>query len=173
MFWLNAERRRVRQLDIEVGSMVNLFKLGRTTERVAIALGITLAVVGLYWIFRFGSITRLSAFLSGERVMIEQPQIDLGLVGPLANVTGKIKIANLDGRPVKILGVKSACSCINFADLPLTISGGSEGSVSFELKSDDGNGGRELALPITLYTDSDLNPILKCTVKYCANASSL
>jgi hypothetical protein len=72
-------------------------------------------------IWRFGSLAHARAYLQGYSVIPESSVIDLGHVESGTRVTGEIRLMNLSGQAVRIVGAESSCGCVAYEDLPIEL----------------------------------------------------
>jgi len=87
-------------------------------------LGVVVTLFALWSYATYGDIRSGWLRLGGYSLIVEQHQIDLGVVQAGESKSGIFRLRNLTGEPVFVLGVESDCSCLATAALPIAISGG-------------------------------------------------
>ena len=92
-------------------------------RRVSTLLAAT-ALVALTWgacyawaIWRYGSIGKAWARLRGQVLTVERASEEIPSVPPKVYLTGFWEVENLTGRPVTIVGSRSACGCVGAVPL--------------------------------------------------------
>ena len=89
---------------------------------IALALSIVLlggsAGIGVH---RFGSLSHTLAYARGVRLLADEPTMDLGPMEAGSRMTFAFRLTNLTGRPIKLIGAQTSCSCMVVDDLPTTI----------------------------------------------------
>jgi hypothetical protein len=80
--------------------------------------GLILCAIGIW---RFGSLSHALKYAQGYSVIPESSVITLGNVESGSRVTGRIRLLNLTGSPVRVTGAESSCGCIAYEDLPIDV----------------------------------------------------
>ncbi|MDR1385237.1 MAG: DUF1573 domain-containing protein [Planctomycetaceae bacterium] len=78
--------------------------------------------IGCYYVY--GSLSAGWARLNGYILYVENDTLDFGTISADQTRTGVFRLRNLSQQPVIILGAEADCSCVQSADLPLTVSPG-------------------------------------------------
>jgi|GEM_PF-4460216 len=126
---------------------------------------LALAVIGTVW--KFGSASHAIAYAQGYVLVPTSTISDLGTIPRGQRVTRSIVLTNLSAKQVRVLGMKSSCSCCQCAeDLPLEVPPAAtcEFKLSLKLKK---NAEAALNESIELYLDTPsprLIILLKATV---------
>ena len=80
----------------------------------------------VWWSYaNFGDIRSSWFYLNGYHLIAEEYQVELGKVVAGESVPVTFRLKNLTGKTVFLLGIKSDCSCLATAELPIEIPGGS------------------------------------------------
>jgi hypothetical protein len=66
--------------------------------------------------------------------------LDIGVGQPGASLEAQVELVNRAGRPIRVVGGTSDCSCITTADLPLTLAPGEARCVSVRVRLPGGPG---------------------------------
>lgn len=98
------------------------------------------------------SISGALAFLAGRDLVAEPAGVDVGTGRDGEQTAVDIRIRNLTLRPIKVLGVVSACSCIQIVESPLEVGPRSAESVRVKVAFTGQPG--SFSQTIDLYTDA-------------------
>jgi hypothetical protein len=89
------------------------------------ALALALLTIGAICAsYHFGSFAAALGYLEGDRLLVADPFKSIGEVPSGSKHLVSFSVRNYSGRPVRILGVKSSCSCTTIEDLPRTLNAG-------------------------------------------------
>jgi hypothetical protein len=103
---------------------------------------------------RFGSLPSGLAYLRGERLLINPATTHLGQVTRGESADLHFRFTNFTGRPVRILGSQSSCTCLAVTELPVTIPSGD--SLDVTVGVDFSSKGDEYRQVLTFFTDCEL-----------------
>jgi hypothetical protein len=84
-------------------------------------------------VWMFGSIDAAMAHIRGERLSVRPSLVDLGSGAPGQSVETTVELLNRTGRPVRIIGGTSDCSCVTTKDLPVSLGPGESRLVSIRV----------------------------------------
>jgi hypothetical protein len=95
-------------------------RLGELSKTLALALGLLAALVILaHW--RYGSLHAALAVWGGEPISVDWTITSLGKVESGMKVYRVVKLRNHSGKPVRIVGSMTTCTCVVPDELPITI----------------------------------------------------
>jgi len=115
---------------------------------VLLLLGAVLA----YGLTRFGSLGALEAALRGQVLYAEPAVVSLGELRPREQVSVPVRIRNLTGEPVKLVGSHSGCGCTVAEGLPLELGPGEVRELQIRVKAPAG-GPAEMQATVTFYAN--------------------
>lgn len=121
-----------------------------------------LAIATAWASHQYGSVTHALAYARGERLVVDRPRVDLGVVAAGAKYPIRFRVANLGGTPVRLVGCSTSCDCTTPQDLPATIPPSS--TITFDVRYKPR---LDQAQPIRLrlYTDHPACPELPMTIR--------
>lgn len=90
----------------------------------AVAVGSWLLLFGVLALLGFGSLSAAVAYLKGEYFSLSPSPLSIprGFPGDIRETT--VEVTNRTGKPVRLIGGTSDCSCITTRDMPLTLGAG-------------------------------------------------
>jgi hypothetical protein len=109
-------------------------------------------VLLLYGLHRFGSIGGLLAFLQGRALYVQPSRTWFGGLAPGEPFKASVRLQNLTGGPLKVLGSHTSCSCTSAEGLPLELGPGQARDVSVQLRSPV-EGPPEFQISVTFYVN--------------------
>jgi hypothetical protein len=86
---------------------------------------VVLAVSG-YALYRTGATPLIMPFLQGETLLLTPTTIELGVMAPGTILEEKVRVLNLSGKKVQIIGSQESCRCLDIGDVPVAIAADSE-----------------------------------------------
>lgn len=120
----------------------------------AVAIGgLTLASSTLY-----GSTDAALARLRGDSAAVADTYLDFGTGAPGEHREATATVHNWSGRPLRVIGGTSDCSCTTLADLPITIEPGGRAEITVRLQVPEGSG--RITKTVYLRTDCPKQPRL-------------
>jgi len=126
------------------------------TALVALVSGVCYA----WAIWRYGSIGKALARLRGQVLAVERASEEIPSVPPKVYLTGFWEVENLTGRPVTIVGSRSACGCVVAEDLPMSLGPRARRTIRISAIVTPPKEGDEFAQPIQLCLDTPSAPIV-------------
>jgi hypothetical protein len=100
----------------------------------------------------FGSLDVAVAKLRGESLGTDPTVLDFGTGKSGELLSTKVTVRNYTGKPVRLIGGTSDCSCLTTQDMPITIEPGSSANIAVKLKVPAANRG-QMNRWIELFTD--------------------
>ena len=95
-------------------------RLGELSKTLALALGLlAVLIILVYW--RYGSLHAAQAVWRGEPISVDSAITSLGQVEGGMKIYRVVKLRNHSGKPVRIIGSMSTCTCVVPDELPVTI----------------------------------------------------
>jgi hypothetical protein len=107
------------------------------------------AIGGAYAIF--GSISSALAYARGERLLVDDTRKSFGVLDAGQSREVAFRLSNRSGRTVRVLGMKSNCTCATSGGYPMTIQPGESVALKVNVNTKKLSG--EVAQPIRFYTD--------------------
>jgi hypothetical protein len=102
--------------------------------------------------YRFGSFAAARAYLRGEPFILLPETLKLGPGSRGETRDVSLKVVNLSGQPLQIIGVRSSCGCVVVRDdLPAEIPG--HGSLRLDVRVHFVGHGSEFLQSVTVYSD--------------------
>ena len=127
-----------------------------------------LLAMAVFAIASFGSLgLAIGYYLRGEKLLVDAPQKSFGAAAPGETVRVSFKLANKNDVAIRILGCKAACNCTVPCELPLALAPGEskDFTLTIQMPSQRGRGGRRLDVPFTLFTSSVVQPRINLAVR--------
>ncbi len=125
------------------------------------ALALT-AGLGWWWTVReYGSPAGLRQRLGGAQVIVANPQIDLGVAKIDEWQEFAFRVRNCSSSTVRLLGMRSACSCLTTGALPVDVPPGAWHELTGKIKA---TAASRQARPLELYTDHPSADLVPCSV---------
>jgi hypothetical protein len=124
---------------------------------VILVLTLTFLALGAgYGRYRLGSVSAALAFLRGGRLLVDEPVKSIDGVRAGSQVVISYTLANLSGRPLKLVGMAASCTCTVIEDIPMTLAMSETKMVTAKIKTSDGES--DLSGSIRLFTDDIHSP---------------
>ena len=123
-----------------------------------------LIVAGLTgWAFwRYGSVSAASEYFHGNRLIADTREKSFGEVNAGHNPIVRVRLTNLDDRPITVLGARTKCTCVVMGKLPMTIASQAEQPFAIEIRTARKDGPFEEV--VRLFTDHPTQPELVLTI---------
>jgi len=115
---------------------------------------LTLIILGIsagYGYSRFGSLAAALSATQGDSLLVDQRLKSVDGIRPGSRVALRYALTNASGRPIKLIGMSSTCSCTVMEDLPMTLAVSETRSVTAMIRTREGES--VLDGSIRLYTD--------------------
>jgi len=128
-------------------------------RKMLVVLLMTLALLTLgvgYGRYRFGSVPAALAYLRGERLLIDEPLQSISGVHPGSQIVVPYALTNLTGRPVKLVGMATSCSCSVIEELPIAIAAAETRMVAVTIKIAENRS--DFSGSLQLFTDDPHSP---------------
>lgn len=94
------------------------------TSSALVFLAVNLALLaGAAWAMAaYGSVARAVAYhLRGETLFLDSTEKSFGVIAPGGSTVVTFKMFNYGPTPIRVLGCRSACTCLLVSDIPMTI----------------------------------------------------
>jgi Protein of unknown function (DUF1573) len=126
-------------------------RLSFVVQVTAITVVLASCLIGHAW-WRTGSLGLVWPYLSGQRLLIEPTELDLGDVVKGKVFERELQVVNLGSEPLTLLGAQSSCGCISLDDFPIVVPAGVDRALKLRIGTTDKSG--PFAHKIKLFTDA-------------------
>jgi hypothetical protein len=127
-----------------------------------VILVVALVVLSGFYL-RWGSIGDGMAWLGGTQLIVGPQEIDLGDVQCGATQELSVRVRNLGGGPVDLIGASTSCGCLTPSGVPTTVAGLGECEVTSRLTVPRKEGSFEHTL--TIYSELDSQTLLPIKIE--------
>jgi hypothetical protein len=117
---------------------------------------------------QFGSVGKAADYIRGQRIFIEPAVLDLGTVPGETSHGAVLVVENLSSGVVRLVGSKSACSCVTISDLPRDVSPGKSVELPITIRTgqSDPVEPTEMRVSLVVFTDYPKQPRLPGVVTW-------
>ncbi len=130
----------------------------RGVLRTGLATAVFLTLIGGAFLLAFDDPAAALARLRGEVIAVEPNVSQVGDGVPQEQRQFAVQLTNHGGRPVRILGGTTTCSCIATEDLPITVPAGESRSIAVSVRFSGGAG--RFQHSFIFYTDDEKQPVV-------------
>lgn len=139
----------------------------RASVPVILVAAVLLTITASYGAHRFGSIESAISYLKGDRIIVDKAFKTVSAHRPNEQVVVDYRLTNISGRPVKLAGVATSCTCTAVDGVPTILESKETRVFSARIAADEIKDA--LTGEIRIFTDEPSTPELKLSYKVQAN----
>jgi hypothetical protein len=134
--------------------------LGRILLRHGLAVGLVLGASFGWSAWRYGSPLGFTQALAGQSLVAERSSLACEAADPGEERLATFRLKNITSSPVRIVGMKSSCSCGTVRELPLAIAPGETASFPLRIVTRDSTAPGLLRVGVELMLDAPSTPVI-------------